>query len=1227
MQTAFSLIVSLLFTVCMQAQTIQQPQLKAQPYPIRATIARHIAAHLDSYQLLQLPLDSLQTALQTAHTDTVVLWLNKQLSLHIATARHSRTASSDHYLTLHTTSVAGSRTRRIAAPQPYACRSSYGTAVQLIADDSVLYATFTDAQGVWWCLQPLYHFYPSANPNVLVLYPAQAVQQGTEQHCGASLVQQAADMPANDLPDAPALAAQPPPNCTETAHLALAADYALWQQLGSTDRIAKYMLAVTNNMQSVYAAVGIQLALTAVFVSECSTCDPWTANTDPYVLIQSFRDWANGANTAFEQPYEASQLWSGRDFAGQIVGLATTGGACTELKYGVLQQTSAVFLRGRMLAAHELGHNVGASHDAANSNYIMQPSITGTASAFSATSVAAITNYVAQKTCFSQCTACHAVSPLFLYNRLASSSRITWSPADDSQQFAVALYRLPNTLVDSLITADTTVLFGGLTACEGYRAKVYNWCSNGAVTHLPQQITIDTLRLLVQNPAMVVGGVQLTWADAGLPTYVRWRPQGNTAWIGSATVPTGGSYTVAGLPACTPYEFSLRAACVGGGMGKDTIVRYNPSRVISVGATKVSANSVNVYYNPISTNYPYRLQLRNVASNALVYNSLALPNQNNLISGLLPCTGYQASVFADCTDGSSGNATTTTFTTADLAIISATPINCQASNATHSLQLSIGFNTLNNSSSGFVVWVGGVGYPQSYGVSPQTVTIPNLPNTADTVQLMLTDAVYASCGSVRSYVSPPSVCSCSVVWSENFEGCYLPAGWQNTALSTNTAARWQIGWNDAGQSLDGSCMAWFDDDALDTNGGEIVQLVTPAIDVLSYSQLTLEYQYNFHTISGSLRTEVWNGSAWVSLSFWQNSNCGWWNCTPLPTARFDLTPYRNAQLQLRFTYADGGGWDWHAALDNLQICGISQLNTCNAAFIYHHTVFCPNNDLPTPTLSGNPNGVFTATPAGLSLDSQTGRVDVANSATGSYTVSYNSPLGCSQSQALSVLPNCEVSVRVRVLLQGVYQVATNNMSVDLRTAGLLPLQQPYRVAPFYYLGKDSVAAALPSLTTDWVLIELRSAANPSILVAQKAALLLSDGYVSDADAPFSTLVKMQHIPAGNYYVAVRHRNHLPIISATPISLPAVALYNFIPDAARAMAQTQAPLANNTFGMWAADANADGAIQLLDDVVWRTYNGTNNTYLPADLNMDGNTNLSDWLLYRQNAARLGVPYWR
>jgi C1A family cysteine protease len=201
---------------------------------------------------------------------------------------------------------------------------------------------------------------------------------------------------------------------------------------------------------------------------------------------------------------------------------------------------------------------------------------------------------------------------------------------------------------------------------------------------------------------------------------------------------------------------------------------------------------------------------------------------------------------------------------------------------------------------------------------------------------------------------------------------------------------------------------------------------------------------------------------------------------------------------------------------------------------------------------------------------------------------------------------------IKVFLQGPY--SSGSMSTALNSAGYVPLTQPYSGAPWNYSGTESVTS-VPSGVVDWVLLELRTGTAASTNVATRAAFLKSDGSVVDLDGTSQVSFK---VAPGSYYIVVRHRNHLAIMSAVAVALPGS--YDFT------TAQTQAygtnamiDLGSGKFGMFGGDGNADGGIYAEDYTFYQTHQG-NVGYQAADYNLDGGVYAEDYTLYRVNQGK-------
>ncbi|WP_353777643.1 BspA family leucine-rich repeat surface protein [Winogradskyella sp. 3972H.M.0a.05] len=176
-----------------------------------------------------------------------------------------------------------------------------------------------------------------------------------------------------------------------------------------------------------------------------------------------------------------------------------------------------------------------------------------------------------------------------------------------------------------------------------------------------------------------------------------------------------------------------------------------------------------------------------------------------------------------------------------------------------------------------------------------------------------------------------------------------------------------------------------------------------------------------------------------------------------------------------------------------------------------------------------------------------------------------------------------VKFQVKVYLQGASLNASggslNLMRDDLRANGFLPSVSPY----------DGITSCDPSIFTnddeegiiDWILVELRDAADNTNVVFSGSFLLRRDGFITSTTEG----VTEADVPVGNYYIAVKHRNHLGIMSASSIALDSdtVTTIDFsdgtIPTFGTG-AQTSSGMPAGVLGMWAGDTNGDGKVNII-----------------------------------------------
>jgi len=207
------------------------------------------------------------------------------------------------------------------------------------------------------------------------------------------------------------------------------------------------------------------------------------------------------------------------------------------------------------------------------------------------------------------------------------------------------------------------------------------------------------------------------------------------------------------------------------------------------------------------------------------------------------------------------------------------------------------------------------------------------------------------------------------------------------------------------------------------------------------------------------------------------------------------------------------------------------------------------------------------------------------------------------------LATAQVSLNVKAYLQGPYDASSGIMHHDLRTQNLLPITNPYsNDSNFEHLTVESTSPSVLSVTgnnaiIDWVLIEIRNENDPTIIIESRAALMQSDGDIVDTDG--ISPVSFNNL-AGLYYVALRHRNHLGIMTKNPVELGANTAINFTDPLFELFGENAVQINNNNFGvMWAGNANSN------ENIIFQgTNNDTNSIFfdvLTAPTNSQGVTN--------------------
>lgn len=153
-----------------------------------------------------------------------------------------------------------------------------------------------------------------------------------------------------------------------------------------------------------------------------------------------------------------------------------------------------------------------------------------------------------------------------------------------------------------------------------------------------------------------------------------------------------------------------------------------------------------------------------------------------------------------------------------------------------------------------------------------------------------------------------------------------------------------------------------------------------------------------------------------------------------------------------------------------------------------------------------------------------------------------------------------------------------------------------------------------NLITDWVVVELRDANDPSIILASKAVVCNVLGEICD---PSIGMLPVFDVPQGCYYVSVRHRNHLGVCTAEPVLLkdiPTTSIDFRIEQYPVWGVDTRNCTTPTRCSLWAGNASQDGSVKYAgigndrDPVLVRiggdTPTATITGHLPEGVNLDG-----------------------
>ncbi len=208
--------------------------------------------------------------------------------------------------------------------------------------------------------------------------------------------------------------------------------------------------------------------------------------------------------------------------------------------------------------------------------------------------------------------------------------------------------------------------------------------------------------------------------------------------------------------------------------------------------------------------------------------------------------------------------------------------------------------------------------------------------------------------------------------------------------------------------------------------------------------------------------------------------------------------------------------------------------------------------------------------------------------------------------------NLNKHIDLKLFLEGPYN--GTDMNADLNN--LLPFYQPFDQPPWNYFGNESGSSVQNPDIVDWIKVEIRmtsgtaASATADTKVWEKACFLLKNGTIVDTNE--QSLPSISLLPNENYFVVVRHLNHLDMMSANPLNLNTDTIfYDFTSNVSQVFGGSNActEFINGKTGMISGNGFSDGTIDENDKNIWSLSVGSNG-YFPADYNIDGQINNLD-----------------
>ncbi|XP_034753833.1 disintegrin and metalloproteinase domain-containing protein 8a [Etheostoma cragini] len=150
---------------------------------------------------------------------------------------------------------------------------------------------------------------------------------------------------------------------SKTVELVVVVDNKEYKKFGSKKTIEARALEIANHVDKLYRPMGVRVMLVGLDI--WSYRDQMEVSTNPELTLSRFLEWRQRSLLP-RTKHDNAQFITGVDFDGSTVGLANTNSMCTSNSGAVNEDHNINSIGVASTIAHEMGHNLGLSHDSEN---------------------------------------------------------------------------------------------------------------------------------------------------------------------------------------------------------------------------------------------------------------------------------------------------------------------------------------------------------------------------------------------------------------------------------------------------------------------------------------------------------------------------------------------------------------------------------------------------------------------------------------------------------------------------------------------------------------------------------------------------------------------------------------------------------------------------------------------------------------------------------------------